>query len=81
MRFSDEDGSDIRSQRFIVNRLAAPPRPLPAIRRSLDGLSVAEELVVLVVAAVAAADLREIRDELDTLDPLDLLEPELDLVP
>ena len=46
----------------------------------LDGLSVAEEFVVLVIAAVAAADLCVVSDELDPFDPLDLFEAELDLV-
>jgi hypothetical protein len=46
----------------------------------LDGLSVAEELVVLVVAAVASAHLGVVGDELDALDPFDLFEAELDLV-
>jgi hypothetical protein len=46
----------------------------------LDGLSVAEELVVLVVAAVAASEFGVVGDELDSFDPFDLFEAELDLV-
>jgi len=46
----------------------------------VDGLSVAEELMVLVVATVAAADRAVVADELHALDPLDLLEAELVLI-
>ena len=46
----------------------------------LDGLSVAEELVVLVVAAVTASEFGVVGDELDSFDPFDLFEAELDLV-
>jgi hypothetical protein len=46
----------------------------------LDGLAVAEELVVRVVAAVTAADLRAVGHEFDPGQPFDLLEAELDLV-
>jgi hypothetical protein len=46
----------------------------------LDGLSVAEELVVLVVAAVAASEFGVVGDELDYFDPFNLFEAELDLV-
>lgn len=48
--------------------------------RTLQGLPVAEEFVVLVVSAKAAADVGEVGDELDLLDPFDLFEAEFELV-
>src|SRR5450756_1523795 len=63
------------------------PVGVPALSRlplgagnGLDGLPVAEELVVLVVAAIAATDVGEVGDELHAFDPLALLEAQLGLV-
>src|SRR6185437_7905214 len=70
VRLSDDASSVGRCQRFI----AFPPCCVS------DGLSVAEEFVVLVVSAVAASEVGEVGDELDPFDPFDLLEAELDLV-
>lgn len=69
-------------QRASPTACSPPPtvsRARPSVR-TLQGLPVAEEFVVLVVPAKAAADVGEVGDELDLLVPFDLFEAEFELV-
>src|SRR5579875_2753818 len=78
-RIGRKDAYGGRSARRGTFARSSPTfQPAPCV--VLDGLSVAEELVVGVVAAVTAADVGEVGDELDPCQPFDLFEAELDLV-
>src|SRR5258708_5131763 len=70
-------GSSVLADEPVATADSLTRRPS---RRTLQGLPVAEEFVVLVVSAEAAADVGEVGDELDLLDPFDLFEAEFDLV-